>query len=269
VNPRIRNVLSHEWRYLARSPSNLLYLTVIPLLLTGEALLVIALVHRFAGSAIAQSGALTPMLDRMAAQVQILSTASREEQVLAFLVYQFSFFSLLVPAMIANVFATLSLVEEKLSHILEPLLATPVRTWELLLGKALAGAVPAVVVSWICTGLFLLGGSALGWGTAIRAVLSPGWLLSVLLLAPIVALASFLIGIVGSARAADPKGAQAAAIFLVIPLFGLIALQATGVVWFSAGVVLLLAAALVLIDLLLLRLAVRLFSRETVVIRWK
>ena len=269
MNARIRNVLFHEWRYLAGSVSNLLYVTVIPFLLTGEALLVIALVHRFAGSAIAQSGALTPMLDRMAAQVPILSAASREEQVLAFLVYQFSFFSLLVPAMIANVFATLSLVEEKLSHILEPLLATPVRTWELLLGKALAGAIPAILVSWLCTGLFLAAGTSLGWGTAIRAVLSPGWLLTVLLLAPIVALASFLTGIVGSARATDPKGAQAAAIFLVLPLFGLIALQATGVIWFSAGVVLLLAAALVLIDLLLLRLAVRLFSRETVVIRWR
>ncbi len=125
-------------------------------------------------------------------------------------------------------------------------------------------------MSWICTGLFLARRTRPSAGAPRSEPSSrPGWLLSVLLLAPIVALASFLIGIVGSARAADPKGAQAAAIFLVLPLFGLIALQATGVVWFSAGVVLLLAAALVLIDLLLLRLAVRLFSRETVVIRWK
>jgi len=39
-------------------------------------------------------------------------------------------------------------------------------------------------------------------------------------------------------------------------------------VWFSTGIVLLLAAALLLVNLFL-RLAVRLFSRETVVIRWR
>ncbi len=269
MNARIRNVLLHEWSYLAKSPSNLLYITLIPLLLTGEALVVIALVHRFAGTAIASSGAIGPILDRMVAALPTLATTSRDEQILAFLVYQFGFFSLLVPAMIANVFSTLSLVEEKLSRILEPLLATPVRTWELLLGKALAGAIPAVLVSWLCTALFLAGGTALGWAGAIRAVLTPAWLLCVLLLSPIVALLSFLIGIVGSARAADPKSAQGAAVFLVLPIFGLVALQVTGLVWFGLGTVLALAAGLALVDLLLLWLAVRLFSRETVVIRWK
>lgn len=50
--------------------------------------------------------------------------------------------------MIAKNIATFSIVEEKQTKTLEPLLATPVQTWELLIGKALSGAIPAVIMSW-------------------------------------------------------------------------------------------------------------------------
>ena len=53
------------------------------------------------------------------------------------LLSQFKFFLLLIPTMIAVSFATFSIIEEKQSRSLEPLLATPVKTREVLLGKAL------------------------------------------------------------------------------------------------------------------------------------
>ncbi|MDO8690324.1 MAG: ABC transporter ATP-binding protein [Dehalococcoidia bacterium] len=70
-----------------------------------------------------------------------------------------------LPTMIAINFATFSIVDEKLSGSLEPLLATPVRTWELLLGKALAGVIPALIITWVCAGIHSPGSRA-GMGTS-------------------------------------------------------------------------------------------------------
>ena len=74
--------------------------------------------------------------------------------------------------MVAISLATFSIVDEKLSGSLEALLATPVKTWELLLGKALAGAMPALLVTWICAALFILGVVGLGWGQLVQLVLN-------------------------------------------------------------------------------------------------
>ena len=55
---------------------------------------------------------------------------------------------------------------------------------------------------------------------------------------------------------------------VVLPVFALIAVQVTGVVWFgplgAVGVALGIAA----IDVLLLRVAIRLFRRESIVVSW-
>jgi ABC-2 type transport system permease protein len=95
------------------------------------------------------------------------------EQLQVFLLSQFNFYLLLIPTMIAVSFATFSIVDEKLSGSLEALLATPVRTWELLLGKVLSGAVPALLVTWVCAIIFILGVVGLGWGQLVGLVLTP------------------------------------------------------------------------------------------------
>jgi len=48
---------------------------------------------------------------------------------------QFLIFLLLIPAMVPSLIAPASIIMEKESKSLEPLLATPVKTSELLLGK--------------------------------------------------------------------------------------------------------------------------------------
>jgi ABC-2 type transport system permease protein len=182
---------------------------------------------------------------------------------------QFQFFVLVIPAMIANVFATLSIVEEKINRTLEPLLATPVRTWELLVGKIFAGAVPALLVAWASAGLFILLATLLGWSPLFPYVLNATWIISLLLLMPAVSLLSFVVGVIGSSRARDAKGAQNLAVLVVLPIFALIGLQVTGLITFTPASSLLLSLGLIVIDVLLLRVAVRLFARESIVIRWR
>ncbi len=166
-------------------------------------------------------------------------------------------------------FATFNIVEEKQAGSLEPLLATPVRVWELLLGKTLAGAIPALVITWACAGLFLVGMVALGWGHLFSLVLTPTWFMSLFLLTPVVAVMSFMLGIVGSSRFNDAKSAQNVAVVIVLPVLALIGVQVTGLVWFGTALTLVLALVTLLGTLATLRLGVRLFQREAIVVRWR
>lgn len=261
---RIVNVLRKEWAVMASSFSNLLYVALIPLLLTGQALLLVWLVSRFVGGQV-----MTTSMLEAAPAAGMLSSLSSADQFRVLLLSQFNFFLLIVPAMIANVFATLSIVEEKLTRTLEPLLATPVRTWELLVGKALSGAIPAFVVTWACAGIFLLSAVGLGWKHLLRFVLTSTWYLSLFLLTPAVAVMSFVLGVIGSSRASDPKSAQNIAIVIVLPIFALIGVQVTGLVWFTPTLTLILSLGIAGIDAILVWLAVRLFKRESIVVRWR
>ena len=263
---RILNVLRKEWAVMRSSPSNLLYVLLIPLLLTGQALLLIWLVSRFVGGQGVTAAMIRAAPQDAAGSLPSLSSADQFRVLLA---SQFNFFLLVIPAMIANVFATLSIVEEKVTRTLEPLLATPVRTWELLAGKALSGAIPAFVATWVCAGLFVGAAVGLGWGHLLRFILSATWYLALFLLTPAVAVMSFVLGVIGSSRASDPKGAQGIAIVIVLPIFVLIGVQVTGLVWFTPILTLILALGISAIDLLLVNIAVKLFKRESIVIRWR
>ena len=112
----------------------------------------------------------------------------------------------------------ITIVDERLIGSLEALLATPIRTGELLLGKALAGAIPAPAVSWICGGITLLVVWLMGWRYLVAMVVTPAWVATLVLLVPGVTLLSFLLGVIGSSRAQDPKNAQNLVVVIVLPV---------------------------------------------------
>ena len=62
-----------------------------------------------------------------------------------FIVLNFMAYFLLIPAMVPMAIATQSVIGEKTARSLEPQLATPLEVSELLVGKALSAAAPAVV----------------------------------------------------------------------------------------------------------------------------
>lgn len=257
MNRRIRNVIRKEWTAIAATPSSLLLVLAVPLMLIIQALFLVWLLPRF----------ISPDLASMFAQGDGESQGTDMFRLL--LLSQFRFFVLLIPAMVANVFATLSIVEEKLTRTLEPLLATPVRTWELLTGKAISGVVPALLITWASAGLFVLGASILGWSELLRRALDATWFLSLFVLTPAVSVLSFVLGIIGSSRASDAKSAQNLAVLVVLPIFALIAVQVTGLVRFTPLLTVLLSIGIAALDVALLWLAVRLFARESILIRWR
>jgi ABC-2 type transport system permease protein len=266
---RIINILRKEWQFLFTDINNTLLLTLLPLLIVGQLILYIWLASTFAGQQALSVAVFQNALANLQRAVPEAALLSGGEQFQLLLLSQFSFYLLLIPVMISISVATFSIVDEKLSGSLEALLATPVKTWELLLGKALAGAIPALLVTWICAAIFLLVVMALGWGQLLARVTTPVWFISLFLFTPGVTVLSFLLGVIGSAKAKDAKSAQNLVILVILPVIALIGLQITGLVWFSTLSALILGLGILLADILVLQIAERLFQRESIVVRWR
>lgn len=266
---RIKNILRKEWEVIFRDLNNTLFVSLIPLIIVAEPLVLMWAAAHFGGETIISSSLIQTAMNKLTAEIPSAAALPAIQQFQVLLISQFRFFLLFIPTMISISFATFTIIEEKQSRSMEPLLATPVRTWELLLGKALSGAIPAILACWVCAAIFFLGVAVLGWGNLIALVLTPSWYLTFFLLNPAVALLSFLLGVIGSSQAKDAKNAQNLIVFVILPVFALIGIQVTGIVWFTPILTLGLSIGIFIVDYLILRVAVRLFQRESIVIKWR
>lgn len=253
---------------MAKDLSSLLLVILLPFLILAQAIAYIWLIQNFGSEGIISSPIFQTALEKLRQALPAATGLPVLDQVRVLLLIQFNFFLLLIPTMIAINFATFSIVDEKVSGSMEALLATPVRTWELLLGKTLSGAIPAVVMTWICGGIFVLVLKAMGWGTLVNLVLNPSWFLFLFLLTPAIAVLSFMLGVIGSSRAKDAKSAQNLVVVIILPVLALIGLQVTGMVWFTPLLTLALALGLCIADAGVLRIATALFQRESIVVKW-
>lgn len=187
-----------------------------------------------------------------------------------FLIGQWMLLFWIGPAAIPMTIAAYSVVGEKREKALEPLLATPVTTAEVLAGKALAAALPGIGLGLLTyLGVVLAAALLRIHPAAFAALWGPtGWL-QVLVLGPLLTLMATLLGLMVSSRVNDPRLAEQIGMVVVLPLLGLIIAQSMGFLWLSGTLLLLLALFLAGLDALLLALAVALFERETILTRWR
>ena len=187
----------------------------------------------------------------------------------AFAVQQFLAFFLLMPAYIPLSIATFSIIGEKQARSLEPVLAAPIRTVELLAGKAIAALVPGVLAGWVTYVAFVSLASIVYGPHLFGVVTDPSWLAGVFVLGPAVGLSSVVAGVVVSSRVNDPRVAQQVGGIIIVPIIAVTLVQATGTILVGAGGFLLMAAVVLGVSLLGLRLGVALFDREAILTRWR
>jgi ABC-2 type transport system permease protein len=137
-----------------------------------------------------------------------------------FIVLNFMAYFLLIPAMVPMAIATQSVIGEKTARSLEPQLATPMEVSELLIGKALAAATPAVLATWGVFVLYGLVNGAIAEPVLTRLVFNDVWRVAMLTLVPLICLLSVLLGIIVSSRVSDARTAQQIGGFIVIPVIG-------------------------------------------------
>ncbi len=146
----------------------------------------------------------------------------------AFIIQNFMAYFLLIPAMVPMAIATQSVIGEKVARSLEPQLATPLEVPELLAGKTLAAALPAMTATWIVFVLYGLINGVIADPALTRFVFTDVWLLAMATLIPLICVFSVLLGIVVSSRVNDPRTAQQIGGFVVIPIIAIAVAQFFG-----------------------------------------
>jgi ABC-2 type transport system permease protein len=276
---RISNVIKKEWEVMFTSINNTLFITLLPLLIIAQFMAVIYFAGKFIGDNTLNGVLANSMIQKSMSNMETMlsigtGSITPVEKFQLLLLSQIPFYLLLIPTMIAISFASFSIMEEKQTKTLEPLLATPVRTSELLLGKAFSGAIPAIIVTWFYAGVSIIGTRLILSGGIVSAYILNGtlayvWLITLLLIVPVISVLSFLLGVISSSRASDAKNAQNGAVFIVLPVFAIIGVQISGFVMFTPILLLLLGIVIGVVDIFVLRLAVKLFQRESIITRWK
>jgi ABC-2 type transport system permease protein len=135
-----------------------------------------------------------------------------------FIISNFMAYFLIIPAMVPMAIATQSVIGEKVGRSLEPQLATPLEVPELLAGKALAAAIPAIGATWAVYVAYGLVNGMIADPRLTSFVFVDVWRVAMVTLVPMICLFSVLMGIVVSSRVSDPRTAQQIGGFVVIPI---------------------------------------------------
>jgi ABC-2 type transport system permease protein len=187
-----------------------------------------------------------------------------------FILKQLLIFLLVLPAMVPSLIAPSSIIMEKENNTLEPLLATPLKTSELLLGKSLTAWVPAFIISTIN---FIILTIVVDTAALIKLGYAPlpnaEWVIVAFLLSPILSFILTMASIIVSSRSTDIRSAQGIGAIIIFPIYLIIGLQLAG--FFLLNITYLLIGCLVLLAIcpLVLKLAVKIFDRENILTRWK
>ena len=168
----------------------------------------------------------------------------------------------LIPVMLPTTIAAYAVMGEREQRTLETVLTTPVRDRELLGGKAIAAVIPAVAIAWLLFGVYV----GLAELFAPHVVLEQIWTVeqavAMGLLAPALAGFAIVVGIIVSLRSSDFRVAQQLAVLASAPVIGFVALITFRVLDPSVWLYALAAAAVFLVDAVLWRVGLGLFSRE-------
>lgn len=252
-------IFQKDWLEMRQQPTLLLGIIMLPVIFTIMPLFTFSQAENISADTRAD-------FVNVPLPVDIPSAASMQVSLATLL----SMLYLILPGIITSIIASYSIVGEKTSRTLEPLLATPIRTWELLLGKCLASLVPGIVVTWLAAAGFIIGIAFLAVNTQVFfAIVSPGWLILILLWAPLLAIIAISVMIAISARANDPRTAQQASVWLVVPLLGLIFSQITGLQILGPVFIVAFTALFLVLAAASLWLATLIFNRESILTRWK
>ncbi|MEN6435433.1 MAG: ABC transporter permease subunit [Anaerolineaceae bacterium] len=177
--------------------------------------------------------------------------------------YLFAPMFLIFPLMISTIIAAESFAGERERKTIEALLYTPATDAELFVGKSMAAFLPSLVVTWISFIIYSVVLNVAGF-SIYNHLWFPvaSWYPLMFWITPAVALLGIAFTVLISARTPTFMGAYQTSGSLVIIVLGLVAGQATGLLYLSVGISMLVGLFFWLVAGLLTWYAIRLFSRS-------
>lgn len=198
------------------------------------------------------------------------STENIELAMLNFIIKQFMVFLLMIPAMLPSLIAPASIVIEKENNTLEPLLATPIKTNSLLLGKTLTSMVPSCVISIIDFILITIVVDVIAYAKfKILPLPTWEWFIVAFILGPIISFIITMISLIVSSKSTDIRSAQGIGAIIIFPIYAIIGMQIGGLFLLNVKFVFIACFVLLAICPILLKIAVKVFDRENILTKWK
>jgi ABC-2 type transport system permease protein len=262
---RIRALIAKELQDVARNLGTLIPVLIATLVLLVLPFVIAVLVPSMTGQSLGDDADLV-----RASQVVGLGAAlSTNGRVQLFLFQQFLMLFLLVPITGAMALAAHAIVGEKQARTLEPLLATPLTTFELLVAKVIGALLPTLAISLVGLGLYVSIVAGAAEPGVMPAMVNARTVVLVFGVAPACALVALQFAILISSRVNDARTAQQFGVVIILPLTGLLVAQFTGSFWLSASMLGALALVFLGVWLLLAAVSVVVFDREQILTKWR
>lgn len=174
-------------------------------------------------------------------------------------------YMLAIPVLTPTAVAAYAVAGERQQGSLEPVLTTPIRREEFLLGKALVALIPSIAIAYTVCAVFVVCTVRFADPAVASAILKGPDILAQLLFTPLLALLSIWVGIAISTRSSDIRVAQQLSLLGSIPLVVVTSLIAFDVIHATLGLALGLGAALLFADGLGWWIVSPMFDRERLI----
>jgi uncharacterized membrane protein SpoIIM required for sporulation len=190
---------------------------------------------------------------------QVLNFVSRynasilADRLVPFLLMIVGFF----PISASLVIALESFVGEKERGSIEPLLNTPLKDWQLYLGKLISSTVPPLLSSFIGMAIYVA-------GLHFQGLQLPEWplLIEIVTLTVVQAIVMVAGAVVVSSQATSVRSANLLASFIIIPISLLIQAESVVMFWGNFEILWLIVFGLLILTVLLVRVGLAHFQRE-------
>jgi ABC-2 type transport system permease protein len=263
---KIYIIIRKEWAEVFKNKMVIFTVAFLPLIMTALPLIIL---YSTKGSGLSD-----PLSSEMGlssvTEGMCQGNLSGSECFQVYLVSQFMMMFMLIPLAIPITIAAYSIVGEKNTRSLEPLLATPITTMELLLGKSLAAVIPAIIATYGSFILFIIGSWVLiPSKNVLLAFLDLRWVIAIFIVGPLMAVLAVSLSLMVSSRVNDPRAAEQISMVVILPVLGLFFGQMAGLFVINKQIISIAALCLVVIDMIALYIAIHIFDREAILTRWK
>lgn len=175
---------------------------------------------------------------------------------------------LIIPLMLASIIGANSFAGEKERKTLEALLYTPATDGELLLGKMMASVIPTVLMAWVSFAMYAVVVNVASWPLVQRIWFpTPAWWPLMLWVTPAVAVLGMGLTVVISSKVSTFMEANQLSGVSVILVLGLMVGQISGLLFLGVGAALLVGTLIWALDAGLIALAIKTFSRSSLMTR--
>ncbi len=264
-------VFRKDWREVSRNWQVILPIVVVPLMFSIVLPVLVILIPSLAALPGSGLSGLETMIQNLPEHVQRELAGMTDQQVLVYIMslYFLAPFFLIIPLMASSVIASDSFAGEKERKTIEALLATPISDSELLIGKILVSFIPSITVTIVSFVIYSIVVDASSIGIFDGRLLLPNtlWIMLIFGLAPAIAIAGIGLTVIISAKVKGFREAQQISVVLLIPILALVFGQVAGAIIFGPLMILGLIGVFAVVDLLVLKVGVKIFRREEILQR--